>query len=144
MVDCSGETAVILRPGGITREQIFITLAAAGLALMDRDTSATPEDMISPGMMQSHYAPNGILHMNVTTPTDGMELIGFGDVSGSGKLALTLSASGNLIEAAASLFDRLHAADATGASIIGVAPVPANGLGEAINDRLRRAAAPRP
>ena len=75
------------------------------------------------------------------TPSDGMELIGFGDVHGAGKLASTLSASGNLVEAAANLFDRLHAADTTGAGIIGVAPVPLTGLEEAINDRLIRAAA---
>ena len=66
-----------------------------------------------------------------------------GDVDGAGTLALNLSPAGNLAEAAANLFDMLHDADATTASLIGVAPVPADGLGEAINDRLRRAAAPR-
>ena len=143
VVDCSGDKAVILRPGGITREQISATLNEAGLELKNRDTDAPTQDMVSPGMMQSHYAPNSTLRMNVLTPSDGMELIGFGDVHGAGKLASTLSASGNLVEAAANLFDRLHAADTTGAGIIGVAPVPLTGLGEAINDRLIRAAAPR-
>jgi len=72
-----------------------------------------------------------------------MELIGFGPIAGAGRLELTLSESGNDLEAAANLFDMLHAADSTDAGVIGLAPVPDNGLGEAINDRLRRAAAPR-
>ena len=79
----------------------------------------------------------------MTAAEPGMELIGFGDVDGAGALALNLSPAGNLAEAAANLFDMLHDADATTASLIGVAPVPEGGLGEAINDRLRRAAAPR-
>ncbi|MCH1475458.1 MAG: translation factor Sua5, partial [Alphaproteobacteria bacterium] len=63
---------------------------------------------------------------------------------GAGELGLNLSQKGDLSEAAANLFEMMHAADATGAAVIGVAPVPDNGLGEAVNDRLRRAAAPRP
>ena len=72
-----------------------------------------------------------------------MELIGFGETGGAGELELNLSPEGDLQEAAANLFDMMHAADATGAAIIGVAPVPDTGVGEAVNDRLRRAAAPR-
>ena len=143
VVDCSGDKAVILRPGGVTREQISAALTKAGLTLVNNEADGPKQDMVSPGMMQSHYAPTCTLKMNVLTPLEGMELIGFGEVSGAGILASTLSASGNLVEAAANLFDRLHAADATGASVIGVAPIPTTGIGEAINDRLSRAAAPR-
>ena len=71
------------------------------------------------------------------------EMIGFGKIHGAGKLRLNLSPSGNLIEAAANLFSMLHAADATSTKKIAIAPIPDTGLGEAINDRLRRAAAPR-
>ena len=85
---------------------------------------------------------NTLKFTNRAVNTD-MELIGFGPIAGAGRLQLTLSESGNDSEAAANLFDMLHAADGTGAGVIGVAPVPDNGLGEAINDRLRRAAAPR-
>ena len=143
MIDCSGEAARILRPGGITRDQVADCLATAGLQLADTPPPAGPDAPVSPGVRASHYAPAAQLRMDVTRADAGMELIGFGNVDGAGGLALTLSPGGNLAEAAANLFDMLHAADATGAAIIGVAPVPDNGLGEAINDRLRRAAAPR-
>ena len=72
-----------------------------------------------------------------------MELIGFGETGGAGELGLNLSPKGDLQKAAANLFDMMHAADATGATVIGVAPVPGTGLGEAVNDMLRRAADPR-
>ena len=72
-----------------------------------------------------------------------MELIGFGETAGAGEFGLNLSPEGDVQEAAANLFQMMHAADAAGAAVIGVAPVPDRGLGEAVNDRLRRAAAPR-
>ena len=72
-----------------------------------------------------------------------MELIGFGETGGAGELELNLSPAGDLQDAAANLFQMMHAADTSGAAVIGVAPVPDRGLGEAVNDRLRRAAAPR-
>ena len=143
VIDCTGEAARLLRPGGITREQVANCLNAAGLQLIDTPARASSDAPVSPGLLASHYAPGADLQMNVTTRTTDMELIGFGDVAGAGVLGLTLSAAGDLVEAAANLFDMLHAADATAASVIGVAPVPEDGLGEAINDRLRRAAAPR-
>ena len=143
VIDCSGTEARILRPGGITRQQVADCLATAGLLLADTPPPAGPDVPVSPGLLASHYAPAARLRMDVTHADAGMELIGFGNVDGAGDLALTLSPSGDLAEAAANLFDMLHAADATGTAIIGVAPVPDNGLGEAINDRLRRAAAPR-
>lgn len=143
VIDCTGKTAHILRPGGITREQAAAALEATGLTLADAASAGEPEAPASPGMLASHYAPDAAVRVNVTEAEAGMELIGFGRVAGSGALALTLSSSGDLVEAAANLFDMLHAADASSAHIIGFAPIPNEGLGEAINDRLDRAAAPR-
>jgi len=143
IIDCSGPKARILRPGGITRDRVADCLAKAGLHLADSAPPASMDSPVSPGLLASHYAPAAALRMDVTIPEAGMELIGFGDVSGAGELSLNLSLAGDLVEAAANLFDMLHAADATGAPVIGVAPVPDSGLGDAINDRLRRASAPR-
>ena len=143
VIDCSGGQAEILRPGGVTREAVTTCLAEAGLELTASLPQTAPHQPASPGMLASHYAPDAALEMNVTIARPGMELIGFGNVEGSGVPALNLSPKGDPVEAAANLFDMLHRADATGSSIIGVAPIPTAGLGEAINDRLRRAAAPR-
>lgn len=93
----------------------------------------------APGQLASHYAPGKPLRLNADTARPGEWLIGFGAVVGDA----SLSPSGDLVEAAARLFALLHEADASGRSAIAVAPVPEEGLGAAINDRLRRAAAPR-
>lgn len=143
VIDCTGDVAHILRPGGITREAVADALAGVGLRLADAARRAAPQAPESPGMLASHYAPQAAVRLNVTTAEAGMELIGFGSIAGSGTLGLNLSPGGGLVEAAANLFDMLHAADATGASLIGIAPIPHTGIGEAINDRLTRAAAPR-
>ena len=144
VVETSGTQAVILRPGGVTRDAIARCLAAGGLSLMPATQDGPSTDRpVSPGQLESHYAPHARLKMNVTAIEDDMELIGFGPIAGAGRLQLSLSEIGNDSEAAANLFDMLHAADGTGSGVIGVAPVPDNGLGEAINDRLRRASAPR-
>ena len=143
VIDCTGDAAHILRPGGITRDAVARALEDGGLKLADAARTAEPAAPTSPGMLASHYAPEAKVCLNVTQAAAGMELIGFGSVEGSGALALTLSATGDLVEAAANLFDMLHAADATGIRTIGIAPVPKTGLGEAINDRLTRAATPR-
>ena len=144
VIDASSPQPVILRPGGVTRDRIARELASGGLSLMPAPQTIKADDRpVSPGQMESHYAPHARLVMNVTDAQKDMELIGFGAVAGAGQLKLTLSASGDDAEAAANLFDMLHAADRTGTGTIGIAPVPDDGLGEAINDRLRRAAAPR-
>ncbi len=93
----------------------------------------------APGQLASHYAPSKPLRLNAVEAEADEFLIGFGEVSGDANL----SALGNLVEAAARLFELLHAADESGKSRIAVATVPKHGLGGAINDRLRRAAAPR-
>jgi len=93
----------------------------------------------APGQLASHYAPSKPLRLDVAEAAADEFLIGFGEVSGDANL----SALGDLVEAAARLFELLHAADESGKSRIAVATVPKHGLGAAINDRLRRAAAPR-
>tara|TARA_R110000868_G_scaffold11516_6_gene56396 strand:+ start:12523 stop:13470 length:948 start_codon:yes stop_codon:yes gene_type:complete len=125
--------ATLLRPGGLERAQIeAITgpLAAAGHS----DAPA------SPGMLQSHYAPGAALRLDATQALPGELLLGFGTIAGD----LNLSPRGDLAEAAAGLFAALRDLDARGPASIAVAPIPEQGLGEAINDRLQRAAAPRP
>ena len=143
VVDCSGGAARILRPGGVTRDDIEASMAGTGFRLDEAPTPDESERPVGPGMLASHYAPEAGVATNVVKPPDGMEFIGFGPIDGSGALRLNLSHDGSLLEAAANLFDMLHAADGTGTPLIGVAPIPETGLGEAINDRLRRAAAPR-
>ena len=123
----SGGTARLLRPGPIGADELGLELSAAG----DR--------IEAPGQLPSHYAPAKPLRLNATEAHDGEWLIGFGAIGGDA----TLSSSGNLTEAAARLFDALHEAEASPKRAIAVAPVPTEGLGIAINDRLMRAAAPR-
>ena len=93
----------------------------------------------APGQLASHYAPSKPLRLNAQEAAEGEFLIGFSGVDGDANL----SPSGDLVEAAARLFDLLHVADESDKPRIAVAPVPIEGLGAAINDRLRRAAVPR-
>jgi len=97
------------------------------------------EGIEAPGQLASHYAPGKPLRLDAGTAEANEWLIGFGTVRGDA----SLSPSGDLVEAAAGLFDKLHEAEAAAAPRIAVAPIPDQGLGAAINDRLRRAAAPR-
>lgn len=131
----------LLRAGGVGVEAVEAVL---GQTLHPaRPVDATQPT--APGQLASHYAPGAAVVLNVTAPRDGMVWLGFDD--GCDGADLTLSARGDLTEAAANLFAALHRADALarsrGAALIGVAPVPQSGLGLAINDRLTRAAAPR-
>ncbi|PWJ10328.1 L-threonylcarbamoyladenylate synthase [Jannaschia seohaensis] len=128
----------LLREGGVTAEEIEAVLGRP----LPRDL--TPGRVQAPGQLSSHYAPGLPVRLDVTEPSADAVLVGFGPVAGD----LTLSASGDLREAAAALFDTLHQAElrarALGRGRIDVAPIPERGLGRAIADRLRRAAAPRP
>ncbi|MEO0389515.1 MAG: L-threonylcarbamoyladenylate synthase [Pseudomonadota bacterium] len=124
----------ILRPGGVPKE----TLEAALGAPIEVGPSEATGPMRAPGQLSSHYAPQAAVRLNARTARKDEVHLGFGDIAGD----VTLSASGNLIEAAAALFDTLHQLDAH-ARPIAVAPIPERGVGIAINDRLRRAAAPR-
>jgi L-threonylcarbamoyladenylate synthase len=98
---------------------------------------------LAPGMLASHYAPKARLRLDAQAPRPGEALLAFGPAPAFAGTTLNLSARGDLIEAATNLFSHLRALDASGATAIAVMPVPHEGLGEAINDRLARAAAPR-
>jgi L-threonylcarbamoyladenylate synthase len=125
----------LLRHGGIPRGDIEKVI---GHALTMEAHASRPH---APGQLLSHYAPRAELRLNADRPRDGEAYLGFGPLHAHGPH--TLSHSGDLVEAAASLFRLLHEIDATGVARIAVAPIPHHGLGEAINDRLLRAAAPR-
>jgi L-threonylcarbamoyladenylate synthase len=120
----------ILRPGPVTSIEIEQTLGYPPLFLPTASIEA-------PGQMASHYAPSKPVRLNVTVSEKGEYLIGFGAIAGDDNL----SATGDLAQAAAHLFEALHNADASLASAIAVAPIPHEGIGIAINDRLSRAAA---
>ena len=124
----TGEAPRLLRPGPIT--------AAAVAAVLGQPLANAVGGIIAPGQLASHYAPAKPLRLHADVASADEWLIGFGPVPGDD----TLSATGDLIEAAANLFDTLHGADASAKPRIAVAPVPDEGLGAAINDRLARAA----
>ena len=123
-----GETPRLLRPGPVTVEAVA--------RVLQRPLGSAGEDISAPGQLASHYAPRKPLRLEATTPREGEWMIGFGSVAGD----KTLSARGDLVEAAAALFDALHEADASNRAEIAVAPIPRDGIGTAINDRLTRAA----
>lgn len=127
----------LLRPGGVPAEAIE---AALGVPLAAR--GAGGDGPSAPGMLPSHYAPAARLRLDAAAPAAGEAWLGFGPGGPAG--GFNLSPAGDLAEAAANLFGYLRALDAAGPDVIAVAPVPDRGLGRAINDRLRRAAAPRP
>jgi len=140
IVKVENGTLRLLRPGGIAAE---VLEAAAGRPLL-RGATAGVE---APGMLASHYAPGAAVRINATGVRPGEALLAFGQqraASSDEALAmLNLSPAGDLREAATNLFTYLQRLDATGARTIAVEPIPEIGLGEAINDRLARAAAPR-
>ena len=134
ILDVTGEAPILLRAGGLPVEAIEVL----GLRVAAREGGA----ITAPGQLASHYAPRGRVRLEATAPEPGEVWVGFGPCPGA---ALTLSATGDTTEAAARLFHALHEADALAGpeGRIAFAPVPETGLGRAINDRLRRAAAPR-
>ena len=139
---------LLLRPGGVPRAEIERALGhplaeAADAALLVEDGTAP----MAPGQLASHYAPRAALRLDASSVSPGEALLAFGAVLPPGAAGaarvLNLSARGDLIEAAANLFSHLRALDAVDVRMIAVMPVPQHGLGEAINDRLQRAQAPR-
>jgi L-threonylcarbamoyladenylate synthase len=137
---------MLLRPGGLPRGEIERVLGRTLLQLPD-DPDSNSDQPLAPGMLASHYAPRTPVRLNAGRLEVGEALLAFGPHAISGVEAasdvMNLSARGDLNEAAANLFGFLRALDARGAHAIAVMPVPHHGLGEAINDRLRRAAVPR-
>ena len=146
IVACLGEPA-LLRPGGVPRAAIERALGHPLNEAPLQPGDDEGEAPLAPGQLASHYAPRSPLRLDATSVAPGEALLAFGPQAPAGSeravRVLNLSARGDLIEAAANLFSHLRALDAAGAAAIAVMPVPHEGLGEAINDRLRRAAAPR-
>lgn len=140
ILDLSGPVPVLLRPGAVLPDILADLLGAVPLSASQASESAPK----SPGRLTSHYAPILPVRLNVTAPAADEAFLAFGPDLAPALAKLNLSEDGDFTEAAANLYDHLRSLDRTpGASGIAVAPIPDDGLGAAINDRLRRAAAPR-
>ncbi|MEZ5818319.1 MAG: L-threonylcarbamoyladenylate synthase [Hyphomicrobiaceae bacterium] len=141
IVDVTSDVPVLLRPGAVTAEDIAAVIGEAPRLPVRMETSRPS----SPGQLESHYAPALPVRLDATSPRDGEAFLAFGAYAPAydGPL-LNLSPRGDLAEAAANLFAALRRLDRSGAKGLAVMPIPEHGLGAAINDRLRRAAAPRP
>jgi L-threonylcarbamoyladenylate synthase len=142
IVSCLGPPT-LLRPGALPREQIERIVA---LAAPEPQATTAEDAPTAPGQLASHYAPRARLRLDARNVRPGEALLAFGPLPAGAEQAAAvrnLSPRGDLIEAAANLFSHLRALDAAGAPVIAVMPLPHRGLGEAINDRLARAAAPR-
>ena len=144
IVACLDGGPALLRPGGIPRPAIEAALGKPLAMVVDEPV----DEPAAPGMLASHYAPAALVRLNAESVAPGEALLAFGPVPAEGwqnaRAMLNLSPEGDVTEAAANLFAHLRALDDSGASTIAVMPIPEAGLGEAINDRLRRAAADRP
>jgi len=136
IIKVDGERLVQLRAGALERGAIEARLGIA-VELAEKDAAVT-----APGMLASHYAPRALMRLNAL-PQAGEAWLAFGPGPEASGPSRNLSPSGDLHEAARNLFAMLHELDAEGVRMIAVAPIPLEGLGEAINDRLERAAAPR-
>jgi L-threonylcarbamoyladenylate synthase len=145
IVSCLGDEPRILRPGGIPREQLMDVI---GHPLPGVDEAGDLERPSAPGMLESHYAPRAKVRRNAEAIQAGEAVLLFGPIRPAGLECASArgnhSPSRDLAEAAARLFSALRELDESGAPVIAVAPIPLAGLGEAINDRLARAAAERP
>lgn len=138
IIAIDGNELVQLRAGAMDRAQIEAHCQQSV-------RMAAPDSAISaPGMLASHYAPNAHMRLNVSAPKADEAYLAFGPAPAHSGPIQNLSPQANLTEAARNLFSMLHVLDEMGADTIAVAPIPETGLGEAINDRLNRAAAPRP
>jgi L-threonylcarbamoyladenylate synthase len=140
------DAPMLLRPGGLPRADIERVLGRA-LVQPPEDADSDSGQPLAPGMLASHYAPRTRVRLNAVSlePGEALLAFGLGAISGIDAAAavMNLSARGDLAEAAANLFGYLRTLDTRGAQMIAVMPIPNDGLGEAINDRLRRAAAGR-
>lgn len=141
IIKVEGETIHLLRPGGLAAEDIEALMSKK---LKRAEHAAAIQ---APGMMASHYAPRAAMRLEAAEVLPGEALLAFGPIraknADQASTMLNLSVDGNLREAASNLFDFMRRLDASGAATIAVETIPSEGLGEAINDRLKRAAAPR-
>lgn len=139
VLDLTGETPTLLRPGGATREAIEAVIGPVALSHVLPNGDAARK---SPGQLESHYAPSRPVRLAAASvqPDEGLLAFGPSPLPGA-RLTFNLSPSGDLTEAAANLFAQLRALDRPEIARIAVMPIPQTGLGLAINDRLRRAAA---
>ena len=135
IIDCTADKAVILRPGPVTLEALQKALPSIEISSQDVNDDEAPT---APGQLTSHYAPSKKVRLNALDKQENETLIGFGNIQDAD---FNLSPTGDLTEAAANLFAILHEADKTKSAIISVSPIPETGLGIAICDRLKRAAA---
>ena len=144
---CIDGRVTLLRPGAVAREDIVKFLGHDIASPPAPHASAPSAGPIAPGMLASHYAPRAAVRLNARAVAPGEALLAFGPAlptdAAAAAAVLNLSERGDTVEAAAKLFAYLRRLDATGVATIAVMPIPEQGLGEAINDRLRRAAAPR-
>lgn len=142
IIACLDDTPRLLRPGGIARRDLEAVLGHPLPTGVPVETDSTP---IAPGLLASHYAPKARVRLAAHSLAAGEAGLDFGGQlsAPADAFRLDLSERGDIVEAAANLFGYLRRLDATGAATIAVAPIPSGGLGEAINDRLARAAASR-
>ena len=145
IISCLDDEVRLLRPGGIATSVLEATLGKS--ILYNSRNTVLHGKLMAPGMLDSHYAPNALVRLNAETVLDGESLLSFGKIetknAQNARRILNLSPSSDLIEAAANLFQYLRILDKDGISMIAVNPIPNVDLGEAINDRLQRAASPR-
>ncbi len=139
IVACLDDKAALLRPGGVARADLERVLGHA----LSEPTFTKNDAPIAPGLLASHYAPRAKVRLNAQSINEGEAVLDFGRQFPDAKNRMDLSEAKNLVKAAANLFAFLRKLDASGAQTIAVAPIPNEGLGEAIVDRLNRAAAPR-
>jgi L-threonylcarbamoyladenylate synthase len=145
IVACLGSRPTLLRPGGVARARIEEALGEP-LDLPASSEASEGDVPLAPGQLASHYAPRARLRLNADHVNPGEGLLAFGSTmlpGADGCVMRNLSPVGDVMEAAANLFSHLRALDAAGPATIAVMPIPEDSLGEAINDRLRRAASPR-
>jgi len=142
VLDLSGPEPTLLRPGGVTIQDLESLLGP-----IRRGTPPTGGELRSPGLLPSHYAPELPVRLNAETVAEDEALLAFGPPVSGARCQFQLSAAGSTVEAAARLFEGLRWLDAEGSHVgargIAVMPIPDDGLGVAVNDRLQRAAAPR-
>lgn len=135
IIDLTGSSPLLLRPGGLAREDIEVAIGPVGIPISPL--------IKAPGLLKSHYAPRLPLRLNAENPFTGEAFLAFGQTFSRGPHVLNLSQTGDLIEAASNFFKMMRLLDQPSFQTIAVAPIPLTGLGLALNDRLIRAAAPR-